>query len=64
MQMKSQTLEHVNVGILISLDMDRYSHEKFLGSLSSAIYREWEVRQQLAEDRKAQLGRPLSARTC
>lgn len=30
MQMKPQTSEHVNSGVLISLDRDRYSHGKFL----------------------------------
>lgn len=33
MQMKPQTSKPVSVGILISLDTDRHSHEKFLGPL-------------------------------
>lgn len=33
MQMKPQTSKPVNVGIFMSLDTDRHSHEEFLGSL-------------------------------
>lgn len=47
MQIRPQTSEHGNVGILISLDTDKRSHEKFLQEgLSSAVYIEGDVKQQ------------------
>lgn len=57
MQMKPQTSEHVNVGIYsLLLIWTDTAMRSSLGLLPSAIYREWEARQQLAEDWEAEFG--------